>query len=286
MLLHRTRLTTPPGPEAEQNAPAVPAPLLPGHPISPPDSSSNTSSDTSPDILRTPDRPTTGAQRRTVPVPRRTTALRTARPQLVLKTLTGDEPHTDPQPGAGRPVRLPAAASADRPTTTSTSDTSAAERSATGPDTAILPAVTRAAQANRRALSLAEVPDRATVRGLVRAGAVHLGLDPSLALAVAAVESGFDQKLVSPANAIGVMQVQPSAGAWAAERLGQPLDLFDARDNVLAGAVLLRALLQRVDEQTALAGYYQGLDSVRRHGTLADTRRYIATVRTLKLRFR
>ncbi|GLY18607.1 LysM peptidoglycan-binding domain-containing protein [Kineosporia rhizophila] len=147
-------------------------------------------------------------------------------------------------------------------------------------------AVTRAAATNREALRRADVPDRATVRGLVRATAVHLGLDPALALAVASMESAFDQRLVSPANAIGTMQVQPSAGAWAGELLGRPLDLLDARDNITAGVVLLLALGHRADEQTALAGYYQGLASVRRHGTFPDTRRYVATVRTLKLRFR
>ncbi|GAB3262939.1 LysM peptidoglycan-binding domain-containing protein [Kineosporia babensis] len=147
-------------------------------------------------------------------------------------------------------------------------------------------AVTRAAVTNRDALKRADVPDRATVRGLVRATAVHFGLDPALAVAVASMESGFDQRLVSPANAIGVMQLLPSAGAWAGELLGRPLDLLDTKDNITAGVVLLLALGHRTDEQTALAGYYQGLASVRRHGTFPDTRRYVATVRTLKLRFR
>jgi hypothetical protein len=147
-------------------------------------------------------------------------------------------------------------------------------------------AVTRAAATNRQALERADVPDRATVRGLVRATAVHFGLDPALALAVASMESGFDQRLVSAANAVGAMQVLPSAGAWAGELLGRPLDLLDAKDNITAGVVLLLALGHRADEQTALAGYYQGLGSVRRNGTFPDTRRYVATVRTLKLRFR
>jgi N-acetylmuramoyl-L-alanine amidase len=147
-------------------------------------------------------------------------------------------------------------------------------------------AVTRAAATNRSALERAEVPDRATVRGLVRATAVHFGLDPALALAVASMESGFDHRLVSPANAIGVMQLLPSAGAWAGELLGRPLDLLEVKDNITAGVVLLLALGHRADEQSALAGYYQGLTSVRRHGTFPDTRRYVATVRTLKLRFR
>jgi soluble lytic murein transglycosylase-like protein len=100
------------------------------------------------------------------------------------------------------------------------------------------------------------------------------------------MESGFDQRQVSAANAIGVMQVLPSSGAWAGELLGRRLDLLEAGDNVTAGVVLLATLGHQGDEQTALAGYYQGLTSVRRHGMFADTRRYVATVRTLKLRFR
>ncbi|GAA3626214.1 hypothetical protein GCM10022223_49330 [Kineosporia mesophila] len=147
-------------------------------------------------------------------------------------------------------------------------------------------AVTTAASTNREVLKQADVPDRATVKGLVRATAVHFGVDPALALAVASMESGFDQRLVSPANAIGAMQLLPSVGAWAGELLGRPLDLLDTKDNITAGMVLLLALGRHADEQTALAGYYQGLASVRRHGTFPDTRRYVATVRTLKLRFR
>jgi LysM repeat protein len=147
-------------------------------------------------------------------------------------------------------------------------------------------AVVRAAAANRAALAQASVPGKAQVRDLLRATARQYGVDPALALAVASMESGFDQRQVSAANAIGVMQVLPSSGAWAGELVDTRLDLLDAEDNVTAGVVLLAGLLRRADEQTALAGYYQGLASVRRHGMFADTRRYVATVRTLKLRFR
>jgi soluble lytic murein transglycosylase-like protein len=103
---------------------------------------------------------------------------------------------------------------------------------------------------------------------------------------VASMESGFDQRQVSPANAIGVMQVLPSSGTWAGELIDRRLDLLDPADNIVAGVVLLATLSAHHDEQTALAGYYQGLASVQRHGMFADTRRYVATVRTLKLRFR
>jgi LysM repeat protein len=147
-------------------------------------------------------------------------------------------------------------------------------------------AVVRAAAANRAALARTRTPDRATIRELVRRIAHQYGVDPALALAVASIESGFDQRAVSPANAIGVMQVLPSSGTWAGELIDRRLDLLDPADNVTAGIVLLATLTARNDEQTALAGYYQGLTSVRRHGMFADTRRYVATVRTLKIRFR
>jgi LysM repeat protein len=147
-------------------------------------------------------------------------------------------------------------------------------------------AVARAAAANRNALAKRAVPARTRVRELIRDTARRYHVDPALALAVASMESGFDQRQVSPANAIGVMQVLPSSGAWAGELIGRHLDLLDAADNITAGVVLLASLLRQADEQTALAGYYQGLSSVRKNGLFADTRRYVATVRTLKLRFR
>ncbi len=147
-------------------------------------------------------------------------------------------------------------------------------------------AVVSAANANLRALRLRPVPSPAQARGLVRTTAATYGVDPALAMAVAQAESGFDHRQVSPANAVGLMQMTPSAGAWSGELIGRRLDLLDAQDNVTAGVVLLAALMGSTqDESLTLAGYYQGLASVRRHGFFADTRRYVATVRTLAHRF-
>jgi LysM repeat protein len=148
-------------------------------------------------------------------------------------------------------------------------------------------AVVAAASANREALRGRPAPGPAEARELVSSTARRYAVDPALALAVAQVESGFDHRQVSPANAVGMMQVIPSAGAWSSQLAGRPLDLLDAEDNVTAGVVLLASLIGAApDESTALAGYYQGLASVRKHGMFADTRRYVATVRTLTLRFR
>jgi len=114
-----------------------------------------------------------------------------------------------------------------------------------------------------------------------------LGVDPALAQAIAYQESGFNAAVVSPANAIGVMQVIPSSGEWASDMVGRRLDLLEPRDNVVAGVAILRALVSSApDVRTAIAGYYQGLASVRKNGMFADTRRYVANVQTLMAQFR
>ncbi|HYJ74613.1 MAG TPA: LysM peptidoglycan-binding domain-containing protein [Kineosporiaceae bacterium] len=147
-------------------------------------------------------------------------------------------------------------------------------------------AVRSAAAANRAVLATRAAPSSGEITALVRSSATRYGVDPALALAVAAVESGFDQRRVSSANAIGVMQVVPSSGRWASSLVGRSLDLFDASDNVVAGVAILAALRAAEPEETAVAAYYQGLSSVRERGLYDDTRRYVANVLTLRERFR
>ncbi|MCV2396470.1 LysM peptidoglycan-binding domain-containing protein [Actinotalea sp. M2MS4P-6] len=149
------------------------------------------------------------------------------------------------------------------------------------------PAATVAsANQNKATLLAIGVPSRSEMRALVEQTARDMGVDPALALAVAYQESGFNQAAVSPANAIGVMQVIPSSGEWASDLVGRDLNLLDPQDNVVAGVAILRALTSATDDtSTAIAGYYQGLASVRRNGMFADTRRYVASVRTLMSRF-
>ncbi|MDO8107942.1 LysM peptidoglycan-binding domain-containing protein [Isoptericola sp. b441] len=144
------------------------------------------------------------------------------------------------------------------------------------------------ASANRNKAALLEigVPSKAQMQAMIVATAKKYGVDPALAQAVAFQESGFDHTSVSPANAIGTMQVIPSTGEWASELVGRHLNLLDPADNVVAGVVVLRQLTRSTgDVSTAIAGYYQGLSSVRSHGMYADTRRYVANVRTLMSRF-
>lgn len=145
------------------------------------------------------------------------------------------------------------------------------------------PGVVAVAARHRRLLAGRPAPSRLAVRLMIRGTARALGVDPALALAVAQQESGFHQDVVSPADAIGVMQVLPSTGRWVGrEVVGRRLDLLDAGDNVLAGVTLLAVLTHSAPLRLAVAGYYQGLASVRRHGMLPDTRRYVANVLALR----
>ena len=131
------------------------------------------------------------------------------------------------------------------------------------------------------------VPTRAQTRTLLIAAARAQGVDPRLVLAIAWQESGWNQRLVSPANAIGIMQVIPSSGQWASSMVGRKLNLLDPRDNVTAGVAIIRSLLRSADNtQQAVAGYYQGLAGVRQNGMYADTRQYVANVLAIRARMR
>ena len=114
------------------------------------------------------------------------------------------------------------------------------------------------------------------------------GISPSLAAAVAWQESGFNNNVVSSANARGVMQVLPGTWTWVEQNLaGQSLDPNSAYDNVSAGSMYLAQLLRDAggDETVAVASYYQGLGSVRSVGLLPETERYVANVMALRGRF-
>jgi soluble lytic murein transglycosylase-like protein len=114
------------------------------------------------------------------------------------------------------------------------------------------------------------------------------GVSPSLAAAIGWQESGFNNNMVSSANARGVMQVMPGTWSWVEQNLaGRRLDPNSASDNVSAGVLYLKHLLQETggDENAAIAGYYQGLGAVRSRGMFEDTKRYVANVQALRSRF-
>lgn len=143
-----------------------------------------------------------------------------------------------------------------------------------------------AAKKNHELLATIPVPTREQAKAMIIATAKKHGVDPALALAIGYQESGWNQRQVSVANAIGIMQVIPASGDWASSMVGRELNLLDAQDNVTAGVVVLRALQRATsDEETAIAGYYQGLSSVRKNGMYSDTRSYVRNIQALRATF-
>jgi soluble lytic murein transglycosylase-like protein len=122
----------------------------------------------------------------------------------------------------------------------------------------------------------------------VRQVAIENGVPASLAAAIAWQESGFNNSMVSSANARGVMQVTPGTWDWVQDNLAsRSLNPDSAVDNVHAGVLYLKQLLAETggNEDEAIAAYYQGLSSVRSIGLYDDTKQYVANVQALRPRF-
>ena len=115
------------------------------------------------------------------------------------------------------------------------------------------------------------------------------GVSPSLAEAIGYQESGFNNGLVSPTGATGVMQIEPGTWNYIGQNLATPppLSPTSAQDNIRGGVLLLHSLLAQTggDPTLAAAGYYQGLASVRANGMYSDTQQYVGNVLALRSRF-
>jgi soluble lytic murein transglycosylase-like protein len=115
------------------------------------------------------------------------------------------------------------------------------------------------------------------------------GVPSDLAMALAWQESGWQRTKVSSTNAVGVMQLMPDTVDFVSRQLlgTAPLDPRDPVANIRMGTRFVRYLLDSHggDVDRALASYYQGLRSVREHGTLDETDRFVANVKALRTRF-
>jgi soluble lytic murein transglycosylase-like protein len=126
---------------------------------------------------------------------------------------------------------------------------------------------------------------RADVRAALDRWSARYGVDPQLARALAWMESGFQNHVVSSAGARGIMQLLPSSAEFVQTvLLGQRLDLTTVDGNVQAGVRLLAHLLREVggDARRALAAWYQGLRSVRQRGVLPESEAFAADVLALR----
>lgn len=92
----------------------------------------------------------------------------------------------------------------------------------------------------------------------VREAAQRFGLPEHWIYAVIRIESAGRTRAVSPAGAMGLMQLMP--GTWARQRARFALgsDPFDPRDNILAGTSYLREMFDRYGREGFLAAYNAG----------------------------
>jgi soluble lytic murein transglycosylase-like protein len=122
-------------------------------------------------------------------------------------------------------------------------------------------------------------PLPAGIRSAFVRAARDTGLQLGLLVAVAETESGLRPDALSPAGALGLMQVLPSTAA------SLDLDGSETSSNVLAGARYLRLLLDRYQStDVALAAYNAGPTAVDRAGGVAPsvaTLTYVANVQAL-----
>ena len=117
------------------------------------------------------------------------------------------------------------------------------------------------------------------IDGLVTEAAVRYRLDPCLIISVMGVESRYNRLAVSSKGASGLMQLMPETAARFGVR-----NIFDPRENIMAGANYLRWLLDRFggNVRLALAGYNAGEGAVESHGLqippFMETRNYVQEI--------
>ena len=123
------------------------------------------------------------------------------------------------------------------------------------------------------------------MRSLVDDWAGHYGVDPSLARALAWMESGYQTNLTSDAGAWGVMQIIPPAGLRRG-RADRPEGAADAGRERPGRRRLIRQLLREFggDERLAVGAWYQGARAVREHGLYPETKLFVDNVLALRSR--
>src|SRR5579862_3310018 len=128
--------------------------------------------------------------------------------------------------------------------------------------------------------------DATAIRASLDYWAAHYGVSQSLARALAWMESGYQNDVVSSVGAQGVMQLLPTTWKYVENVLvGHPIP-HTADGNVEAGVALLHHLLAAFggNEQLALAAWYQGERAVRQVGVYKESKVFVADVEALKAR--
>jgi soluble lytic murein transglycosylase-like protein len=132
--------------------------------------------------------------------------------------------------------------------------------------------------------------DLRIIKSMLYSAAMKHQVNPWLVMGLAWWESGWNQSAVSPAGAIGVMQIMPatadSAGPYL---LHHRVDIHDITDNIDLGAAIIANDMQTYDDDIvkALADYYGGPSIVTDWTHLRpDAQRYVWGIYHLAIAFR
>ena len=109
------------------------------------------------------------------------------------------------------------------------------------------------------------------------------GLPTALLRAVLRAESNNNPRAVSSKGALGLLQLMPQTWVRLRQQLNLGVDPFDPHDNLIAGAVYLRALYDRYGVSGFLAAYNAGpgrYEAFRDsgHDLPAETNAYVARI--------
>lgn len=119
-------------------------------------------------------------------------------------------------------------------------------------------------------------PERPAITAAIHRFATQYRLDLDLVHAVIMAESAYDPHAVSPAGAVGLMQVMPETGADYGVTSIEAL--FDHETNLATGMRHLRRLLDKYDSiGHAVMAYNAGEGALERHGgivTYPETQQY------------
>jgi len=143
-----------------------------------------------------------------------------------------------------------------------------------------------AAVSARPAPTAVSASNAASVRASLDRWSTHYGVDPRLARALAWMESGYQNDVVSPVGAQGVMQLLPSTWTYVEQVLIGHRVQHDADGNVRVGLAYLHHLLGAFggNERLALSGWYQGERSVKARGPYKVSKAFVADVLALRRR--
>jgi soluble lytic murein transglycosylase-like protein len=99
---------------------------------------------------------------------------------------------------------------------------------------------------------------RLGVTDFVSEASRRFAIPESWIYAVMRVESAGDPRAVSPKGATGLMQIMPATWITLRARYALGADIYDAHDNIVAGAGYLRELYDRYGSPGFLAAYNAG----------------------------